>query len=329
MTGTWALNLFDRLHIGHQVLIDILHEMPEPVACVNGGELIGKELEYGTLIQPVDIREKALRRYLKQVELDKTIQVRTITKFEEFLEIPDSTTFVMFQGPCCMEIEERGLELRAEKLPVSDSVKYVKPVRAADGDKISSARIRKGEVDRKGRVLAGTSEPPRLLKETRRKDLKAPKGDIFSVKEGKPETAVVNRIKDEQPTMVISIGDVTTATLMEEGYTPKVRVIDGITKRGEFEKEFHSELEYRIYNPAAAIYPEAWSVMKTAIEIDEHSLIKVEGEEDLMGFPAALLAPLGSVMLYGQPDVGIVWVPVTQENKDRARNLLDDMETIS
>ncbi|MBD3407125.1 MAG: DUF359 domain-containing protein [Candidatus Lokiarchaeota archaeon] len=329
MTETWALNLFDRLHIGHHVLIDVIQEMPNPIACVTGGEIIGKDLEYRSLIQPLEVRKRGIENYLREMDLEKKIQVKTMNSFDDFLQIPNSTTFVMFYGPCCMEIEERGLELRSKNLDVSDSVEYIKPVQATDGDKIASARIRKGEIDRRGRRLAGTSEPPRILREDRRKDLKAPKGNIFSTEDGKPEVAVVKKILQEKPDIVISVGDVTTATLMEQGFTPRVSVVDGITKRGVYEKEFHSDNEYTIYNPAATIYPEAWSVMKTAIKSETDTLIRVEGEEDLLGFPAVLLAPEGSVMLYGQPNVGIVWVPVTEENKNRARGLLDAMKIIS
>ncbi|MHA1902934.1 MAG: DUF359 domain-containing protein, partial [Candidatus Thorarchaeota archaeon] len=98
--------------------------------------------------------------------------------------------------------------------------------------------------------------------------------------------------------------------------------------RGKFEGTFTAEEEYVIFNPAATIYPEAWSAIDTAINDGVKSLVIVEGEEDLMGFPAVLLAPVGSVMLYGQPDVGIVWVPVTNENQDLARALLNEMPEI-
>ena len=115
----------------------------------------------------------------------------------------------------------------------------------------------------------------------------------------------------------------TSSTVLSEGYTPEVMIVDGITKRGPFEEQFMAERIYRIFNPAAVIYPEAWSVIDTAIQDkDKYSLIIVEGEEDLMGFPAVLLAPDDSVVLYGQPDVGIVWIPVNDENRKIARNLL-------
>jgi hypothetical protein len=198
-------------------------------------------------------------------------------------------------------------------------------VRAHDGGKLASARIRLGEIDREGRRLRGTKEPPRKLQLEGRVGLKTPKGEVFAEKDGPPEKRVVSKIREETPECVIAVGDVTASTLLKENYTPDVMIVDGITKRGPFEEQFTAERTYKIFNPQAVIFPEAWSVIDTAIQDDVSSLILVEGEEDLMGFPAVLLAPNGSVVLYGQPDVGIVWVPVNKENRKLARDLLEEM----
>ncbi len=76
MPGTWGLNLFDRLHIGHQVMIDRLSEMSNPVACVTGGELVGKGLELEQLIQPIELRERNLCNYIRSIRLDNIISVK-------------------------------------------------------------------------------------------------------------------------------------------------------------------------------------------------------------------------------------------------------------
>ena len=47
-----------------------------------------------------------------------------------------------------------------------------------------------------------------------------------------------------------------------------------------------------------------------------------------MGFPAVLLAPDDSAVLYGQPDVGIVWIPINEENRKISRDLLEKMPII-
>ena len=225
-------------------------------------------------------------------------------------------------------LQSGALTERKRILGYTDKIEFLKPVRADDGDKIASARIRLGQIDRTGRRLRGTNEPPRFLQVEGRSGLKTPKGDVFQKKESSAEKQVVERIRSESPAQVISVGDVTTATLLEEGYTPDVMIVDGITKRGSYEGEFSAEIEYLIYNPAAAIYPEAWSTISTAIDNQQPTLIKVDGEEDLLGFPAVLLASEGSIILYGQPDVGIVWVPVNNENQKLARNLLEQMPII-
>lgn len=329
MAGTWALNLFDRFHLGHQVLIERLRHMPKPVAAVTDGELMASDLELAKIIQPLKTRVKKLEAYLADKKLSPKIQVQVISSYAELLKIPGSTVFMMFEGPCCQETQSRALSLRKEQLGLNDRMEFLKPVLAEDGGKVSSARVRRGEIDREGHRLRGTNEPARRLEFSTRPGLKIPKGQVYDSSEASPEKQVVQRIRKEHPPVVISVGDVTTASVISQDFTPNVCVVDGTTKRGQFEGSFTAEKEYVIYNPPAVIFPEAWSVMDTAIHDNAKSLIMVEGEEDLLGFPAMLLAPLGSVLLYGQPDVGIVWSPVDEENKSRAKAYLEDMPVIA
>ena len=329
MTKTYALNLFDRLHEGHRILIDVLIDMPNPIAAITDGELLGEDLELSSIIQPIEIRERNLRSYLSSLSFNSKVKVITLSSINDLLSINEEVKFLMFEGPCCMEIEETLLKMRKQKLGFDDHIELLKPVKAADNDKLSSARIRKGEIDRKGRSLRGTKEPPRRLEFTDRDDLKSPKGDVYHIKDGPPEKRVVERIYDENPDIVVAVGDVTCATVLDEGYKPDVSIVDGITKRGVYERKFEGDIEYIVYNPPATLYPETWSAIDTAIWDGLHSLVNVEGEEDLMGFPAVLLAPENSVLIYGQPDVGIIWVPINQTNKQLARDLMSKMPIIT
>ncbi|MFW9918582.1 MAG: DUF359 domain-containing protein [Candidatus Thorarchaeota archaeon] len=328
MKMTLALNLFDRLHRGHQILIERLRDMPNPVAGITDGELVSSSLELSQIIQPVDVRVQNLEIYLRKEELSDLIDTKIISSYTDLLQIEGTCKFLLFEGPCCAEIEENALNIRKDRLGIEDEVTTLKPVRALDGDKLSSARIRLGEIDRNGSRLKGTTEHPRRLPDVSRAGLQTPKGEVFSVNEGKPEIAVVEKLLVEKPKCVIAVGDVTSETVISEGFIPDICVVDGITKRGVYPIDISADKEYTIYNPPAAIYPEAWSAMATALEDEGKSLIYVEGEEDLMGFPAVLLAELGSVMLYGQPNVGIVWVPITAENQAIAREFLEQMPLI-
>ncbi len=324
---TIALNLYDRLHLGHHILLERLAERPRPIAGVADGEFVGKDLELGQIVQPVGERVKYLSSYLQESEM-KHISVRPFSRVEEILNIKGQVTIIMFRGPCCSEIEEQIVEAIRNRARNDFSFDLLNPVRADDGDKLSSARIRLGEIDRQGRSLRGTQEPPRRMGDELRGNLQTPKGEVFAAKDGSPEKRVVERIKAERPPLVIAVGDVTCATLGQCGYTPDVQVVDGITKRGAYSMEFHADVEYIVYNPAAVIYPEAWSVVDTAIHCNKRVLIRVQGEEDLIGFPAVLLAPDDAVLLYGQPNVGIVWVNVNEENRRLARAFLNEMPVI-
>ncbi|MFX1559683.1 MAG: hypothetical protein ACFFBL_03780, partial [Promethearchaeota archaeon] len=89
MPGTWGLNLFDRFHIGHQVMIDRISEMPDPVACVTGGKLVADGLELEALIQPIELREANLRKYLANAPSSESISdvkehLRKYSYFEAF-----------------------------------------------------------------------------------------------------------------------------------------------------------------------------------------------------------------------------------------------------
>tara|TARA_B100001121_G_C18484307_1_gene524117 strand:+ start:100 stop:294 length:195 start_codon:yes stop_codon:yes gene_type:complete len=58
------------------------------------------------------------------------------------------------------------------------------------------------------------------------------------------------------------------------------------------------------------------------MEYEECSIIRVVGEEDLSPLLLHPIAPIGSVVLYGQPESGLVIRWCDEESKIRCRNLL-------
>ncbi|MCW4027273.1 MAG: GTP-dependent dephospho-CoA kinase family protein, partial [Candidatus Bathyarchaeota archaeon] len=63
-----------------------------------------------------------------------------------------------------------------------------------------------------------------------------------------------------------------------------------------------------------------------AIRFDGRVKVLVEGEEDLLTLVAVLSAPLGSLVVYGQPRTGIVGVGVTEAAKRKFRGIVERME---
>ena len=55
--------------------------------------------------------------------------------------------------------------------------------------------------------------------------------------------------------------------------------------------------------------------MKDLCQRSDATAIIVEGEEDLLTLPVIKFAPLGALVVYGQPYVGMVLVMVTERTK--------------
>ncbi|MDW7732652.1 MAG: GTP-dependent dephospho-CoA kinase family protein [Methanolobus sp.] len=131
------------------------------------------------------------------------------------------------------------------------------------------------------------------------------------------------------PTKLISVGDVTTFHLLNSDIIPDIQIVDERTKRGPASNrvvvgtKHQGFTEIFVDNPAGVITEDLIDAVGNAIESDEHVRIFVRGEEDLAALPAILMAPQGSVVLYGQPDQGVVLVQITQSKKEEIRNLLN------
>ena len=78
-------------------------------------------------------------------------------------------------------------------------------------------------------------------------------------------------------------------------------------------------------NPAGTITENLWETIEEAISLtlkdSENRIIVVKGEEDLAVLPCLLVAPENAVVLYGQPNEGLVFVNVF-EGKDKATKLM-------
>ena len=69
--------------------------------------------------------------------------------------------------------------------------------------------------------------------------------------------------------------------------------------------------------------------MEKAIQPNRRTRVLVEGEEDLLTLAAVLCAPLGSLVVYGQPREGIVVIKVTELMKETVRGLVEAMKIVA
>ncbi len=130
---------------------------------------------------------------------------------------------------------------------------------------------------------------------------------------------------------IATVGDVVTRDALEADVLPEVMIIDGKTKRTEqadpldLPDQLH---RVPVENPAARITDALWQAVATAYANASCTLIEVDGEEDLATLPAIVHAPEGANVVYGQPDEGAVVVTVDQITRERALDVLAQMEVV-
>ena len=234
----------------------------------------------------------------------------------------------------CDKINEMRIEGGISPLEVIEVAHQL----ARDGAPISSSRIREGSIDRDGNLWIRAADLDRTvhMPSTLDSELKKPMGTLFPGPEDTPEVAIlaaVESIPAFSPCL-IAVGDVTVNSLLEIGWVPDVGIVDGLTKRtawdGELDKSsFVGNLSCQ--NPPGQLTPELLECADLALEFafsEEGGpvLLEVDGEEDLSPIFIHLLAPLGSVVLYGQPSAGVVMRITDEDTKARSRTMLDAFE---
>ena len=125
---------------------------------------------------------------------------------------------------------------------------------------------------------------------------------------------------------VITVGDATTEKMVKFGFNPSLQIIDSVEKRNKRDlPEGNAATVLTCTNPAAEITDESVSLIQKSFGMTLPVRIIVSGEEDLLVLPVAVYAPDNSVILYGQPNEGLVIVHVTEEVRNRARSIMISM----
>jgi len=163
-----------------------------------------------------------------------------------------------------------------------------------------------------------------------RKELKEPLGVLIRGEIPKPYLAIRGEL--QRARYVITVGDVVTENALRVGIRPHLAIYDHRTKRQEYSPDIESDaVIMTVKNPPGTITKALLNAIRKGFGLVERGrrvYIKVNGEEDLAAIPAVLYAPPGSVVLYGQPDEGVVLIKVTPECKLRCGRIMSKMEVI-
>ena len=157
-----------------------------------------------------------------------------------------------------------------------------------------------------------------------RDQLKNPLGDLISDNDSNKEN-IIKKITAES--IIITVGDRTTDNMLQLGIKPQIQIIDGLEKRSECTVLADDTISTRLScrNPPGEITEESIQVIKKAFSSEPPVRIVVDGEEDLLVVPVCIFAPENSIVMYGQPNEGLVIVQITPEIRAKVQKILDAM----
>ncbi|MCE2505970.1 MAG: GTP-dependent dephospho-CoA kinase family protein [Nitrosopumilaceae archaeon] len=154
--------------------------------------------------------------------------------------------------------------------------------------------------------------------------MKIPLGTLLPESQANKEN-ILKHIQENS--YIITVGDRTTEKMIDFDLIPSLQIIDGIEKREKREPpKLANANEITVDNPPAEITSQSVDIIKKAFLMESPVRILVTGEEDLLVLPVCIHAPENSVVLYGQPNEGLVIVKITSEIRNKAQSLLDLME---
>jgi len=162
------------------------------------------------------------------------------------------------------------------------------------------------------------------LPEDIRAQLKTPLGDLIHDNDPNKESIVKHFFAES---VVITVGDKTTENILQLGLKPQIQIIDGLEKRNQrivpTDDTINTKLTCK--NPPGEITEESMQIIKKAFSSEPPVRIIVDGEEDLLVIPVCILAPENSVVMYGQPNEGLVIVQITPKMRAKVQKILDTM----
>lgn len=160
-----------------------------------------------------------------------------------------------------------------------------------------------------------------------RDELKQPLGTLAKGTPGDTMKTLKKLVEVGRLAMLISVGDYTSKNILSAGLPLKLAIIDNKVMRRDVEPWFPSGWKiFSVENPPGMITASSWRAIEAAINLNKEAIVIVRGEEDLLTLPVIALAPIGSLVVYGQPSEGIVVVEVTEERKRWTSDFLNKMQ---
>ncbi len=317
---------FDHFHTGHEKFISaaLASSARITVGLVKKPRIAEKE--HPRSIESYVRRESDLNSFFKKNKVSSRVSIIPLSDIYG-TSLTDQSVEAIYVTESthanALRINGERTKLGLPKL----AIQVVDYVKGDDGLIVSSSRIRAGLIDRQGHAYLNyvLQKPIYHLPENMRQKLQTPLGTT---------TTNLDELASIFPpsATIISVGDIVSIDLIKSGYHPVICIIDHRTRRRNLDPKgitkYFPQSHHTLSNPPGAINAKIGELLLAALSSFQENkvtqVIAVEGEEDLLALPALLLAPLDSYVVYGQYNVGMCLVKVTEEIKYLAKNLLTE-----
>ncbi len=325
---------FDRFHVGHAHMIRTASTIAMRMTIGITTPIMHKTKLLSPSIQDYDIRSSYVRDFLKKTAPRVPSQLIPLsdiygTSMTDYTVDAILVTSHTKKGG--LMINKKRIQLGMKPLDII----MTSLIKGDDNKIISSERIRYGDIDREGKNyykwLISTKKwgLPDKLKAV----LREPLGDVIFGDISHKKSVVnemVKTIRTRKPPAIFAIGDIIVASLYERSIAPSISIIDFLSRREAVEEtqmsKFKTQIVKRYRNRAGTIERGAVSRIKLLrdryMNNNKPQVLGIWGEEDLLALPSILLAPLDSVVLYGQYNLGVVVVQITEQKKIQVFQLL-------
>jgi len=294
---------FDHLHLGHEALLQT-------------AKASGRKVWVGLCQKSMLVNKpypQSLQSYIQRRQGLEKLGFSKITPLSDIYGPAAKSTTIEaivcspLSRPNVIKINQKRHKFNLKPLVIIE----VPLVKAGDGQRLASGRIRQGLVNRQGLYY------PQIFS----KNLHLPQSLRPTLK--RPFASIVKKITRSQ-FGTVAVGDIAAISLLNQKIIPDLAIVDLKTKRQPVFPDLKSlglKPGLTAPNPAGTVNRRAVKQLLSCLNQKLCSLL-IDGEEDLLVLPAVLLAPLRTTVFYGQPDRGLVKIIVSETTKSKALKFL-------
>lgn len=321
---------FDHFHRGHREFLRYCLSLSRKLLIGLTTEKYVKAKNGGEEIESYKLRKQQLEKFLREEKAIDRVLIEPIGD----IFIPKVWESFAIEAIIVSKDSISGAEKinlrRKEQGKSSLIIKVYKLVKGEDNGYISSSRIRNGEINREGRTYINRLwlSHKLLITEQVRTYVKRPFGSLLQNNVVRRDSGLARMT---QSPYLITVGDITTKTFNNFSLNQDISAIDfKVARQKEFSgiKELGfsgGEKIFRVKNPAGCLTSGLFKTVSKIFKLkkgNQRIILQIGGEEDLCVLPLILIAPLGSMIFYGQPKEGVVKVEVSEETKEVAYDLV-------